>query len=279
MKVTLWISAVVITLAAAYYQRVTGPTYPKEQTITVNGKETVSKLVRSHGGEDDATVTLNIGDTSVHATIYWKHYPSRKDEVWNTSEFKHETIKGKNVMTVKLPHQPPAGKIMYYVEVIDSKGTQAFFKEKPVVVRFKGAVPAFILIPHVIFIFIAMLIANVSGLFAAFKVPRYKFYTTLTLILIFIGGMILGPIVQKYAFNEFWAGVPRGWDLTDNKLLIAFLAWLVAFLMNRKKENRISVIIAALVTLIIFTIPHSMFGSELDRETGKVIQGFITMNF
>jgi len=275
MKLTAWVLAVIITLAAAYYQRITGPTYPKEQTISINGKQSETKFIRSHGGDDDATVTLNIADTSVRAVIYWNHYPSKKDEIWNVSEFKHEVVEGQNGMTVKLPHQPPAGKLMYYTEITDSKGTQAFFKESPIVIRYKGDVPAWVLIPHVIFIFIAMLIANVSGLFAAFKIPRYKFYTKWTLILIFIGGLILGPIVQKYAFNEFWAGVPRGWDLTDNKLLIAFIAWLIAFLMNRKKENRSSVIVAALITLIIFTIPHSMFGSELDRETGKVIQGFI----
>jgi len=48
-------------------------------------------------------------------------------------------------------------------------------------------------------------------------------------------------------------------------------------LLNMKKENRLSVIIASLVTIVIFSIPHSMYGSELNRETGKVIQGFIQL--
>ncbi len=278
MKVILWILAVIITIAAAYYQKVSGPTYPKKQKISVNGKETVSKFIRSHGGDDDAIVTLNIQDTTFKAVLFMKHYPSKKDEVWSTSEFTHVILEGKNMMTTRLPHQPPAGKLIYFVQIKDSKGIQTYFEDKPVVIRFKGAVPNYVLIPHVIFIFLAMLIANVSGLFAAFKIPRFKFYTLLTLILIFIGGLILGPIVQKYAFGEFWTGVPKGWDLTDNKLLMAFLAWLIAFLLNRKKENRTSVIVAALITLLIFSIPHSMFGSELDRETGKVIQGFIGLN-
>lgn len=29
-----------------------------------------------------------------------------------------------------------------------------------------------------------------------------------------LGGMILGPIVQKYAFGEYWTGFPFGGDLT-----------------------------------------------------------------
>jgi uncharacterized BrkB/YihY/UPF0761 family membrane protein len=91
--------------------------------------------------------------------------------------------------------------------------------------------------------------------------------------------MILGPVVQKYAFNEFWAGIPFAWDLTDNKTLIAFIFWLIAFLINRKQPSRGWTMVAATVTMIIFAIPHSMFGSELDPETGKIIQGAIFLKF
>jgi len=274
-RIILWILGLAITLGAAVYQKLTGPTYPKKIITTVNGNEYESKLIRSHGGDDDATVTLNIAEQDVQASIFWKHYPENIDEAWNKVDFEYTVIEDNKVLTAQLPHQPPAGKLMYYIEVKDKSTTQDIFKEEPVVVRFKGAVPPFVLIPHVIFIFFAMFLANVSGLFAAFKIPQFKRYTTITLILLLLGGMILGPIVQKYAFLEFWTGIPRGWDLTDNKTLIAFVAWIVAFFVNRKKENRSSVIIAALITIIIFSIPHSMFGSELNRETGEVTQGFI----
>lgn len=278
-RILLWILGAIITLSAAYYQRITGPTYPKKANFTLNEKKYESKFIRSHGGDDGATVTLNINNTNVNAEIYYKNYPLINDEDWTGVDFIHENIKDKNVMTAKLPHQPPAGKLVYYIEIIEDNDKLTLFNEEPVVIRFKGGVPVFILIPHVIFIFFAMFLSNVSGLFAAFKIPQFKPYTSITLVLMLLGGMILGPIVQKYAFLEFWAGVPFGWDLTDNKLLIAFLAWLFAFIINRKKENRTSVIIASLITIIIFSIPHSMFGSELNRETGEVVQGFIQLYF
>ncbi len=278
-RILLWILGLVITLTAAVYQKMTGPTYPKKVDITINENVSTSKLLRSQGGEEDAVIILNIEDSNIEATLLWKHYPISEEEEWKTVEFKQETIEEQKVMTAKLPHQPPAGKLSYYFEVTDNRGTQAYFEEEPIVIRYKGAVPGFVLIPHIIFMFFGMFLANVSGLFAAFKIPQFKKNTTITLVLMLIGGLILGPIVQKYAFLEYWAGVPFGWDLTDNKLLIAFLAWLVAFIMNRKRENRVSVIIASLVTIIIFSIPHSMHGSELNRETGKVIQGFIQLYF
>ena len=89
----------------------------------------------------------------------------------------------------------------------------------------------------------------------------------------------MGPLVQKYAFDELWTGVPFGWDLTDNKTLIAFIAWVIAYLFNRKQESRYWVVAAMVVTLVVFSIPHSLFGSQLDPETGKIIQGAILPYF
>ncbi len=278
-RILLWIIGLLITLLAAVYQKVTGPTYPKKTSVTLNGKEYKLKLLRSHGGEDDATISLNIDDTDVKANLMWKLFPPKETEPWNNTEFTISKEKNETVLTAKLPHQPPAGKIMYYISLTDKNGTKDLFKEKPIVIRFKGAVPLYILIPHIFFMFFAMFLATVSGLFAAFKISQFKRYANITFVLLILGGLILGPIVQKFAFLEYWAGVPFGWDLTDNKVLIAFIAWLFAFILNIEKENKLSVIIASVVTIIIFSIPHSMYGSELNRETGKVIQGFIQLYF
>jgi len=46
-KFILWFLAFVITLSAAVYQRMTGPTYPKRINVTVNKNIQQLKLVRS----------------------------------------------------------------------------------------------------------------------------------------------------------------------------------------------------------------------------------------
>ncbi len=77
--------------------------------------------------------------------------------------------------------------------------------------------------------------------------------------------MILGPIVQKYAFDAYWTGWPFGQDLTDNKTLAAFVLWVAAYFQvkfNPKKRGW--VIAAAVLLLAVYLIPHSMFGSEID---------------
>ena len=132
--------------------------------------------------------------------------------------------------------------------------------------RFKGPVPLWILIIHVLVIFGGMLFSTRSGIEAAFNRPKVILLTRWTIMLLLAGGLILGPVVQKYAFGEFWTGWPLGTDLTDNKMAIAFIFWLIAFIqqLRTRKSNRVWVILAAIVLVVIFLIPHSMWGSEID---------------
>jgi len=285
-KFTLWFLAIVITVGTAYYQRKTGPTYPKAVNVTVNDSVYDVTLIRSLGLDERPEVKLKIADTSVHAVLFYKRF--KTTDKYSVSEFRYKVypvnsfimnkvfkITEERGLFAEVPQQPPAGKLQYYIELTDSKGTRSLQKESPVVIRFKGAVPSYILTPHILFMFLAMLFSTLAGLLAIVKHPLFRKYTMWTLILLIAGGAILGPLVQKFAFGELWTGVPFGWDLTDNKTLIALIFWIIAVVMNRKKEKPFYTILAAVVLLLIFSIPHSMFGSELDYASGQVTQGII----
>lgn len=289
-KFILWSLAFIITITAAIYQRHTGPTYPKELSVTLNEQIYKLKLVRSLALDARSVVKLHITDSTVKAKLFFKRF--RSDEEYQSADFNYKVYPVDSYLMNKVfkmteekgffaevPQQPAAGKLQYYFEISDSKGTQTFFKDAPVVIRFKGGVPAFILIPHILFMFIAMLFSTLAGLMSVIRFPLYKKYTLWTLILLIIGGMILGPLVQYYAFGDLWTGIPFGWDLTDNKTLIALLFWILAVFMNRKKERPLYTALAAVVLLLIYSIPHSLFGSELNYSTGQVTQGIILYFF
>jgi len=288
-KFILWSLAFVITIAAAVYQRHTGPTYPKELNVTLNNKLYELKLIRSLALDEKPEVKIAVTDTSVKARLFYKRLNSKEE--YQVNEFSYKGYPVKSFLMNKIfkiyddkglfasvPQQPPAGKIQYYFEITDSRGTQTYFKDSPVVIRFKGGVPAYILVPHILLMFMAMLFSTLAGLMSLVREPKYKLYAIWTLILFTAGGMILGPIVQLDAFGDLWTGIPFGWDLTDNKTLIALVFWILAVLMNRKKERPIYTAIAALVLLLVFSIPHSLFGSQLDYTTGQVTQG-LSLNF
>lgn len=290
MRVFLaWFLAIIITLSAVIYQRKTGPTYPKEYSVAVNGASYELKLVRSLSLDEMPLVKLAISDTTLKAKLYFRKYPSGDD--FQSTEFQYKSVPVHSFIMnrifgvftergffAEVPKQPAAGKIEYYFELTDQEGVKTYLKKSPVIVRFKGGVPAGILAPHILFMFIAMLFSTLSGLLAAFRVSSFREFGIWTFGTLLIGGMILGPLVQLYAFGDLWTGVPYGWDLTDNKTLIAFVFWLLAVLMNRKKTRPAYAIVAALVLLIVYSIPHSMFGSQLDYQTGTVTQGII-LNF
>jgi hypothetical protein len=115
--------------------------------------------------------------------------------------------------------------------------------------------------------FAAMLLSTRTGLEFFRKEPKYKNLIAWTLGALVLGGFIFGPLVQKYAFDEYWAGFPFGYDLTDNKTLIALIAWLApAYYVFRNRKVKYSPLIAAIVMIGVFLIPHSVLGSELDYD-------------
>ena len=285
-KFLYWFLALAITLAAAYYQRTTGPTYPKKTRITLNRKDYDLRLVRSIEIGDRSEVRLNVNDTTIKASIFYRRFPTNDNYVSAQFRYKTYPIKSWTMNKVfniyeesgfyaEVPQQQAAGKIQYYIEVTDSKGSTEIFKNDPVIIRFKGAVPTYILAPHILLMFIAMLFSTLAGLMCFGKNLPYRKYSIWTLALFITGGIILGPVVQEYAFGELWTGVPFGWDLTDNKTLIALIFWIIAVVMNWNKERRWYIAIAAFVLLLVYSIPHSMFGSELNYTTGTVNQGII----
>lgn len=276
-KTILWSLAVIITIAAALYQRTTGPTYPKVLNVTLNGTPNKFKLTRSIALNERSEVKLNVEDENISAKLYYKRFKS--DEEYQVNDFKPRKEKRFVGLFAEVPQQPAAGKIQYYLEVTDDNGSQTFFKEAPIVIRFKGGVPALILVPHILLMFVAMLFSTLAGLMSLIKYPQYKKYAIWTLLLFIAGGMILGPVVQYYAFGELWTGIPLGWDLTDNKTLIALIFWILAVVMNRKSDKPMYTALAALVLLLVYSIPHSLFGSELDYASGEVTQGIILSFF
>ena len=257
--------AIIITLIAVIYQRATGPTYPKKFDLGLEDSITV-KFPRSHGGTTNAPVDMPKLTKDMSAKLFYKRYPTNDD--WTEVDFKEEG----NLLKASLPNQPPAGKLNYYIEInYGAKLQNLASKEDPIFIRYKGEVPTYILAPHVICMFLSMLLSVVALFEAVYNTEKYLLIGRITLGCLMIGGMILGPIVQKFAFGVYWAGFPYDWDLTDNKLLIGVLAWLFAVAMTFKNKRRWPVMAAAVVLFAVYSIPHSMQGSEYDYKKGKVI--------
>ena len=257
-KSVYWLLAVVITLVLSVYQRMTGPTYPKKVTMELNGEKHKIKFPRS-GVQQDEMVILKGVPSNTKAQMHYRQYPTSNE--YTTVDFKWE----EGGLQAVLPAQPVGGKLQYYITV-DGKNYPA---EEPVVIRFRNDVPASILIPHILLMFVAMLFAVYTFLLVI-KHRRYKKWLKITVGTLFVGGFIFGPLVQHAAFGPWWTGFPYGTDLTDNKTLLSFLVFVVALVTLKWKYNRWVVALAVLFMIAIFSIPHSAYGSEYDYTTQQL---------
>ena len=266
----IWIFAFIFTVVIAGYQRRTGPTYPMSVKKEIGQKVIKADLIRTYDGQDDAKVILKIADTSIKGKVQFRRFKSYDN--WTMAPM----VRKGDSLIASLPHQDIAGKVMYFVTLI--KGSEEVqLNDNAAVLRYKGHVPMYILLPHILIIFLAMLFSTITGLEAITKGENTLLYTWITIVTLLIGGLILGPIVQKFSFNVYWAGWPFGHDLTDNKSIVAFLFWVIALIVQYKnRETKFWPILASIVLLVVFLIPHSMLGSEIDYtklpKTEKVVK-------
>lgn len=264
-SVLLWILSFVLMAGAAVYQRMTGPTYPSRGKVEIADQVIKYRLIRTWEGETDARIAIEVPDETMGGKYRFKRYKSH--DRWSEKPMLRE---GEELVAY-LPGQPAAGKVMYEIYLKENDSFVSLTPE-PLILRYKGAVPAMVLIPHIIIIFLAMMFSTRTGFEALIRGKNLVRYSFWTVILLAVGGMILGPIVQKYAFDAYWTGWPFGQDLTDNKTLAAFVLWVAAYFQVKfNPEKRGWVIAAAVLLLAVYLIPHSMFGSEIDytQETIK----------
>jgi len=265
-NVILWMLAVVLTISLVVYQRATGPTYPVKGKTEV-GKDVIKyKLIRSFMGEGDAPIEIEVPNKDIAGNITFKRYKSHDE--WATFPMKYED----GMLIYKLPNQPPAGKIEYVVELVRDGQTYQL-TEDPVIIRYTGDVPLAILSPHIFFMFLSLLFGIRVGLELLFKGNQAFQFSTIVIITLFLGGLVLGPIVQKYAFDAYWTGWPFGHDLTDNKTIASFILWVIAwFSLRKNKQAKIWPIIALLGMMAVYLIPHSALGSEIDHTKTETTQ-------
>jgi hypothetical protein len=257
-SVLVWLAAFVITVSLAVFQRLTGPTYPLRLKTEVAGQQLSLKLLRTHGGAGGLPVTLADADEQMKATVRWRRFPTQ--DPWQVLEM----TRGDNQLRAEIPHQPAAGKVEYTVS-LELAGETVTLPEVPAVARYKSEVSAAVLIPHILAMFLSMLLATRAMLGRLRAADDRRVLVLLAMALLMLGGLLLGPLVQKQAFDAYWTGWPFGTDLTDNKTAIGLIAWLPATILAlRRQKTRWSVIVGWVAMMGVFLIPHSMRGSEID---------------
>lgn len=277
-SVLLWTLSLALTLACLAYQDKTGPTYPLEGELETAAGPVSFKFMRSETiGNDLALVLLDPVPDEIGGFIRFRRFKS--DDEWSRAPMQRgefelarrgssETVGGVGVTLPSLKER--AGKYEFFVYIDDGNGeAESVTGDVPIYARYKAAVPVPALIAHIIVIFASMMIA-IRAVLEALINGAFKWMLWATIISLLLGGFLFGPLVQWYAFGVWWSGVPYDIDWTDNKVLVELVFWAIAAFLNRGfRRNRASVYLAGVVTLLVYFIPHSVFGSEFDYRIGS----------
>jgi hypothetical protein len=265
LTVTLWILAFVIVVFTAGWQRRTGPSYPLRGTIELAAGESLDyRLVRNETTDTDAVVELPHTESVDSVELHYRRHGT--GEAFTVVEM----TRAGDTWSGALPRQPAAGKLDYFL-VANGEVRIPAGQPDHAVIRYKDPVPAGVLIPHILMMFLSML-CGVRAAIAAFSDPLLaRRLARVTLGCLTLGGLMLGPIVQKYAFGAFWTGWPVGEDLTDTKTLVIWAGWLFAVLVVRAGQaftarSRAAIVFAVVVMIAMYLVPHSMRGSTLDYD-------------
>jgi hypothetical protein len=158
-----------------------------------------------------------------------------------------------------IPHQPLATRVAYRLRLVTDGSEIVLPARESAVLRFRGDVPAWVLIPHILAMFAAMLYSTRAGLETLNPRPACGTLVVRTIGALVVGGILLGCLVAWYAFRTPWGGIPISNDPTDNKTLLALVAWLIAGAALRLgRRPRVWVGAASVLTLLVYMIPHSI---------------------
>jgi hypothetical protein len=275
MKTSRIVLAVVITLLVVVASRYFGPNRKYTVETRADGLVLSHKAPRSQTGEGPATLELRAkldGRKASDLAVGLKGRVKGESDWERLGVARIETGEEgwDKVFVFEVPPKPYTTRYFYTFEIeLPEEGGPLILARadgEPMMVKFKGEVPAWIVIAHILgmfggFFLLILCAFHSVGLargredhLAASRLAWWSW------ILMFLGGVPFGWAMNYYAFDVIWEAFPFGGDVTDNKTQIALILWgLVAAGLSWKKGRKSGLIavVGAILVLAIFMIPHS----------------------
>jgi len=142
-----------------------------------------------------------------------------------------------------IPPQSRGDVLQYYIEARTASDIVARVPAKEraegFTVKVKGKPNTYLLLTHVIIIFIALFFFLFAGYLSVralqhrrslLYIPRVAFLGT---AIFFVASIPLGMAVAYQTYGVPWTGFPVGDDLTDNKSLVILIYWIVCAVLYR----------------------------------------------
>jgi hypothetical protein len=259
----------------------------------------LSGISRKLSTRNPKDIHFNLGDIAVEHTTVTECKPDRiatvrvklnSDDLVNVNGFLYyKFLSGEEKKIVMeysddgyfsavLPEGDIGDKLFYRIELANKRSVLVTIPQNSpagILVKYKGNVSPYVLIPHIILIFTSIFIAFLTFFYGVkiLKgddcVRQAGVLVLLTFLFALVGGILIGVEVTRQTFNEGFGGYPIGRDVTDTKTEIFVFFWLVTLIFGwnalRGKQMIISdkafgilIVISFSINLLAFLIPHSL---------------------
>ncbi len=273
-----WFLAIVITGYLAVLQLIMGSTSPILTEINTGKQKINIELIRSYSGESDCPIILPIQDIAVKGYLIYNFKSDSLKYQRDSVKQERDSVKLERINLKRegdkligfIPGQIPSTEMEYRVFLEREKTEIVVNNSKPVLLKFKGQVPFYLIFLNGFLVVLVLLLSNLTGIFAVFGIKSYKWMIFLTVIAFLFLGFFISPLVQKYSLN-IWSSLPKTWNL-NSKIFSGSLVWLIALLFSLKKSYRIWPIFATLISIAIFLIPHQTAGEEPVKITFSILE-------
>jgi hypothetical protein len=281
MKFWRILIAFIFTLVLLGFARRVTTVRPVHKTVEKSGIIIDHNTVPKKEGQGDAKILVKV----MGANEVKLFYKIEKGEFQSVDMTPKEGES--DIFAASIPHHKKGTKVWYYIEtqkqIDDTKLTVSLPDRKstnfdPILLKFEGVVPPFIIFSHVFSNFAAFFF-SVLAVWKAVDLKKGRttlkksvVFSLLTFVFFFLGFFVIGCALNYFAFGVLWEAFPFGSDVTDSKSQILLLFWLgTLFLVKgtifgkNPSKNLVSektystmVIISFAVTVIMFLIPHSI---------------------
>jgi hypothetical protein len=258
-----WVVAFLVMVAAGAWEWHAGAVRPRRGEVMIAGQSVPYQLPGAAIAGEPLRVTVGAGP-EVAGTMRWRHDRAGK-------EFQGLTmLRDGDVLVSLLPAQPAGGRIEYQLVLVGPFGLARIPSDEPIAIRSRGRASALVVLPYIAVALVSLLVGVRAGLAALFARPEVRVLTWVTAGCVTLGGLILGPVVQRSTLGAFWSGFPFGPDPIDNGTLVVWLAWVVAaatMASARGATDRFAraVVMTATVALVALALlPRSLHLSRVD---------------
>lgn len=248
----LWTLSLAIALVAPLYHYERGPQAPVRGTKDVGGAIVQFALAKKHSGSGDAEVRVAPVPVSMEGTLLWR--PSGAQDGFTYVRMERTG----NGLTGRIPHQP-AGRSAEYRVVLQNWGERVWLTGPAVPMLFQNDVPAALWASHLLLLFLGLIFASRAGLEAWLaKEPKLHVLARNAFVLLMLGGVGAGSVLQFVTVGSAWTGWPLGSGTTSALTLAAALLWAPAVLLVRRNRrfSRVMVLAAAMATISAFFAAH-----------------------